>query len=131
MKRAVLALALLSGGCGNYGNIYLPEGRRKPDLGPEPSDFGTTVTLNQKAAAFRFRLNAPPQAPLQLTIDCRGPANATLAVWVNARRLPPGPCPYTGAIPDGTIVAGTAAVIEVEPSEVMTLHTAAVSPRKP
>ena len=126
--RAWVALCGVLAACGNYGNVYLPEGRRKPDLGPEPADFGPSATLERKAGAFRFRLYAPPGVPLQLTLECSGPAGVSLAVWVNARRLPPGPCPYQGSIPEGTILAGTAAVIEVEPSEEITLHRARVSP---
>jgi predicted small lipoprotein YifL len=117
VKTTVALLALLAAtGCGNYGNVYLPEGRRKPDLGPEPREFGPAADLNKTATQFRARINAPPGVPLRLTIDCGAPNGETISVWVNARSLPAGSCPYSALIPVGTIVPDTAALVEIEAS---------------
>jgi predicted small lipoprotein YifL len=108
----LLAAALAMTGCGNYGNIYMPEGQRKPMLGPEPGDFKSMATIGKEVSHVKVRLTPSADRSLKLRVDCTGAASAR--TWVNARALPGGACPYEAAVPDGTMVPGTAAMVELE-----------------
>jgi hypothetical protein len=126
MKRLALPLLLLLAACGNYGNVYLPQGERKPISGPNPGDFPASlpapVPIADKA---KIRLNAAPgAAELRAAWNCAAPA--TVVFRVNARKIGeascgPGECTLARPVPDGTILKGVATLIEIETSAPITL----------
>ena len=128
----LLPLLLFLGACGNYGNIYLPQGERKPFTGPDPKDFPATLTAPLKVDdAGRVRLNiaAGKEATLRATWSATSAATVT---WrVNARKIAsiacgPGECQSSAKVPEGTILAGTATLVAIETTAPITVTRIAI-----
>ncbi len=102
--------ALLLTGCHNYGNSYMPQGERNPHIGPDPNRFPQSVDVNREITRHSLQLNVAPGAALRLRVACSG---GSIRAFVNARAVGEG-CPLDAAIPDGTLVAGTATLVELE-----------------
>lgn len=127
MRALAPLMLLLAASCGNYGNVYLPQGERKPLSGPNPADFpaalAAPLAIAEKA---KIRLNATPgAAELRAAWTC---AAATAIVFrVNARKIGdascgPGDCAFSRPVPDGTILKGVATLVEIETSAPITLQ---------
>jgi hypothetical protein len=110
---------LLLAACGNYGNVYLPQGERKPFSGPNPADFPAEMAapLGVTGSAT-VRLNVSPgAASLRATWMSFAGANV---VWrVNARKVGEtscgaGECSIASPVPEGTILKGVATLVEIE-----------------
>jgi hypothetical protein len=103
-----VTLPLLLAGCVNHPNTWMPQGERKPFLGPEPKDHTAAVDLNKQTAKETVRLYRDNAQRVKVTCD------GTVRVFVNARAVGAGACPISAAIPAGTLVPKTVPVIEIE-----------------
>lgn len=104
----VLTLPLLLAGCVNHPNTWMPQGERKPFLGPEPKDHAAAVDLNKQTAKQTVRLYRDNAQRVKVSCD------GTVRVFVNARAVGAGACPIDATIPAGTLVPKTVPVIEIE-----------------
>jgi|GEM_PF-6274523 len=120
MKTLVLWACAALGGCVNHPNTWMPEGERKPFDGPDPKDVPASVEWNRKSERHQIRLNSPNAT--RLTVACEG----TVRVYVNARRVHDGACPVSAAIPAGTFVPDTAALVEIEADSPVLVQRAAL-----
>lgn len=123
--RAALALLLLAASCGNYGNVYLPQGERKPLSGPNPADFPPSLdAARQVTEIAKIRLNAAPGAA-QLRAAWTASSDASVVFRVNARKVGEascrGECTIACAVPEGTILKDVATLIEIETTAPVTL----------
>lgn len=116
--RVLLPCLLLIAACGNYGNVYLPQGERKPLSGPNPADFPVALSgpleVGEKA---KVRLHATPGAA-ELRVSWTASAAAIVVFRVNARKIGEascsGDCSLSRPLPDGTILKDVATLIEIE-----------------
>lgn len=128
----LLPLLLLACACGNYGNIYLPQGERKPFTGPDPKDFPAALAAPLKVeSSAKIRLNIAPGRAATLRAGWNSASPATVVWRVNARKIAaatcgPGDCETSAAIPQETIVPGTATLVEIETSVPITVARLAI-----
>lgn len=119
---------LLLAACGNYGNVYLPQGERKPLSGPDPADFPPALTASLGVTdKARLRLNVAP-GPAELRATWTSFAGATVIFRVNARKIAEascgaGECSVASPVPDGTILKGVATLVEIETAAPIIVQT--------
>ena len=118
----VLLAALLLAGCVNHPNTWMPQGERKPFLGPEPKDHPAARDLNKQTAKETVRLYRDNAR--QVTVTCDG----SVRVFVNARAVGAGACPINATLPAGTLLPGTVPVIEIEADAPVLLQRVALEP---
>lgn len=136
MKPAAVLLGMsILAGCVTQVNTYMPPEHRKPMDGPDPRNFTSTHRPTDATAKTRgaFRLTAPAGRVLKLDARMRAPEGGATVRWVvNARDLGEaacaGDCAIEKTVPAGTIVAGTAAVVEFESSSPVVLVQASLLP---
>ncbi len=130
--KILLALVLFTTACGNYGNVYLPQGERKPFLGPDPKDFPAALAAPLAVTATAsIRLNVPPGTSLRLKAAWKTGTPSTVVWRVNSRRIAEthctaGDCTLNEVVPDGTILEGVATLIEIAPGAPLTLDRLAI-----
>ncbi|MDX2181321.1 MAG: hypothetical protein SFV18_17130 [Bryobacteraceae bacterium] len=120
MRAAILLACAALAGCVNHPNTWMPEGERKPFDGPDPKDVPVAVEWNKTAEKHQIRLHSP--SATKIVVDCAG----DVRVYVNARRVHDGACPVSAAIPAGTFVPDTAALIEIESDSPVLVKRAAL-----
>ncbi len=124
----IAAAALLLAGCGNYGNVYMPQGERKPFLGPDPKEFQAALERPQPVAGHTLiRLNIASASGLSLKASWTAREAGSIVWRVNARKIAtiscgPGDCRADERIPDGTILPGVATLVEIETSSSIVLE---------
>lgn len=120
MRAAILLAYASLAGCVNHPNTWMPEGERKPFDGPDPKDVPASVEWSKTADRHQIRLHSP--SATKIVVDCEG----GVRVYVNARRVHDGSCPVSAAIPAGTFVPDTAALIEIEADSPVLVKRAAL-----
>jgi hypothetical protein len=124
--RLLAPVLLLFASCGNYGNVYLPSGERKPISGPNPKQFPAALeTPLEVETKAKIRLNIAPGGPAELKASWSAPAQADIVWRVNARKVGDlscsGECTIARPVPDGTILPGVATLIELETTAPVTV----------
>jgi hypothetical protein len=131
--KAILACLLLLVSCGNYGNVYLPQGERKPLSGPDPRDFPAALPASLGVAdRVKLRFNVAP-GPARLRAAWTSYAGASVVFRVNARKIAEaacgaGECSVARPVPDGTILKGVATLVEIETTAPIILQSLVLEP---
>lgn len=129
--RRLLPGLLLAASCGNYGNVYLPQGERKPFSGPEPAEFPAALPAPvEVTGSAKIRLNVAPGAA-ELRASWTSREEAAVVFRVNARKLAEascaGECALARSVPAGTILKDVATLIEVETTAPITITALAIA----
>jgi hypothetical protein len=134
--RIALAAAVFLSACATQPNIYMPPERRRPLDGPDPREFSAEHRPAEALAKTRgsFRLTPPAQDGLKLRVVFRAPdGGATVGLRVNVRDLGQSSCAapecrIEKAVPPGTFISGTAALVDFESSAPVVLVQASLQP---
>ncbi len=140
IKLSSLLLILSLSACVNFPNEYAPPQARRPDSGPDPRRLDAFLNVTSGSSAKHFGAGidlaafdgvtrkAGPRAVLRFAADARAawnfslklnsPAQQQIAVLVNGTKLgefsASGAASWQAPVPAGTLVEGTAALVELQ-----------------